>query len=257
MQIFKDALWLEINCDAGLKDSIMPETREIIDLDQLDHGRFRSWPFSHDFCITCGLCAASCPASGIDGFDPRMIVRMVSLGLENELVEARWSWICTMCGKCEHVCPMDISIADVVRKIRSLRERDKVPGILYKGLKAALETGNNLRLPKEDFIFIIEDVAEEIAEEPGFEGFKAPIDKKGANLLTTIHNKLVNTHTDDLKHWWKIFHTAKEDWTVTSENWEGTSWGYFTGDDDAMKIMAGRIVEQMEDLKIKNLLWPE
>lgn len=257
MQIFKDALWLEINCDAGLKDSIMPETREIIDLDQLDHGRFRSWPFSHDFCITCGLCAASCPASGIDGFDPRMIVRMVSLGLENELVEARWSWICTMCGKCEHVCPMDISIADVVRKIRSLRERDKVPGVLYKGLKAALETGNNLRLPKEDFIFIIEDVAEEIAEEPGFEGFKAPIDKKGANLLTTIHNKLVNTHTDDLKHWWKIFHTAKEDWTVTSENWEGTSWGYFTGDDDAMKIMAGRIVEQMEDLKIKNLLWPE
>lgn len=257
MQIFKDALWLEINCDAGLKDSIMPETREIIDLDQLDHGRFRSWPFSHDFCITCGLCAASCPASGIDGFDPRMLVRMVSLGLEDELVEARWSWICTMCGKCEHVCPMDISIADVVRKIRSLRERDKVPGVLYKGLKAALETGNNLRLPKEDFIFIIEDVAEEIAEEPGFEGFKAPIDKKGANLLTTIHNKLVNTHTDDLKHWWKIFHTAKEDWTVTSENWEGTSWGYFTGDDDAMKIMAGRIVEQMEDLKIKNLLWPE
>jgi heterodisulfide reductase subunit C len=257
MQIFKDALWLEINCDAGLKDSIMPETREIIDLDQLNHGRFRSWPFSHDFCITCGLCAASCPASGIDGFDPRMLVRMVSLGLEDELVEARWSWICTMCGKCEHVCPMDISIADVVRKIRSLRERDKVPGVLYKGLKAALETGNNLRLPKEDFIFIIEDVAEEIAEEPGFEGFKAPIDKKGANLLTTIHNKLVNTHTDDLKHWWKIFHTAKEDWTVTSENWEGTSWGYFTGDDDAMKIMAGRIVEQMEDLKIKNLLWPE
>ena len=235
----------------------MPETREIIDLDQLDHGRFRSWPFSHDFCITCGLCAASCPASGIDGFDPRMLVRMVSLGLEDELVEARWSWICTMCGKCEHVCPMDISIADVVRKIRSLRERDKVPGVLYKGLKAALETGNNLRLPKEDFIFIIEDVAEEIAEEPGFEGFKAPIDKKGANLLTTIHNKLVNTHTDDLKHWWKIFHTAKEDWTGTSENWEGTSWGYFTGDDDAMKIMAGRIVEQMEDLKIKNLLWPE
>lgn len=257
MQIFKDALWLEINCDAGLKDSIMPETREIIDLDQLNHGRFRSWPFSHDFCITCGICAASCPASGIDGFDPRMLVRMVSLGLEDELVEARWSWICTMCGKCEHVCPMDISIADVVRKIRSLRERDKVPGILYKGLKAALETGNNLRLPKEDFIFIIEDVAEEIAEEPGFEGFKAPIDKKDANLLTTIHNKLVNTHTDDLKHWWKIFHTAKEDWTVTSENWEGTSWGYFTGDDDAMKIMAGRIVEQMEDLKIKNLLWPE
>jgi len=152
---------------------------------------------------------------------------------------------------------MQIDIPDLVRKIRSKREREKVPGILHKGLVAALETGNNLRLPKEDFIFIIEDVAEEIAEEPGFEGFKAPIDKKGANLLTTIHNKLVNTHTEDLKHWWKIFHAAKEDWTVTSENWEGTNWGYFTGDDKAMKVMVGRIVEQMERLEIKNLLCPE
>jgi heterodisulfide reductase subunit C len=186
-----------------------------------------------------------------------MLVRMVSLGLVEELVDARWPWICTMCGKCEKVCPMQIDIADLVRKIRSKREREKVPGILHKGLEAALETGNNLRLPKEDFMFIIEDVAEEVAEEPGFEGFTAPIDKKGANILTTIHNKLVNTHTEDLKHWWKIFHAAKEDWTVTSENWEGTSWGYFTGDDEAMKVMTGRIVAQMEKLQVKNLLWPE
>jgi hypothetical protein len=152
---------------------------------------------------------------------------------------------------------MEIDIADAVRNIRALRARDKVPGILQKGLTAALETGNNLRLPKEDYVFILEDVAEEIAEEPGFEGFQVPIDKNGANILTTIHNKLVNTHTEDLKHWWKIFHAAGEEWTVASENWEGTSWGYFTGDDEAMKIMAGRIYEQMQQLEVKNLLWPE
>jgi hypothetical protein len=44
---------------------------------------------------------------------------------------------------------------------------------------------------------------------------------------------------------------------VSSENWEGTSWGYFTGDDDAMKTMAGRILGQMEDLQVETLLWPE
>ncbi len=235
----------------------MTSPSEIIDMDQLDHTRCRSWTFFQDFCVTCGLCASSCPVSGIDGFDARMLVRMVSLGLVEELVDARWPWICTMCGKCENVCPMQIDIADLIRKIRSKREREKVPGILHKGLVAALETGNNLRLPKEDFIFIIEDVAEEVAEKPGFEGFEAPIDKKGANLLTTIHNKLVNTHTDDLKHFWKIFHAAKEDWTVSSENWEGTNWGYFTGDDEAMKVMVGRIVDQLERLEIKNLLCPE
>jgi hypothetical protein len=44
---------------------------------------------------------------------------------------------------------------------------------------------------------------------------------------------------------------------VASDNWEGTSWGYFTGDDAAMKTMAGRILKQMEELEIDTLLWPE
>ena len=235
----------------------MPVSSEVIDLTRLDHEKFKNWPYSQDYCITCGMCASSCPASGIDGFDPRKLIRMISLGLEAAILESRWPWICTLCAKCENVCPMEIDIADAVRNIRALREREKVPGILHKGLTAALETGNNLRLPKEDYLFILEDVAEEIAEEPQFEGFQVPVDKNGANILTTIHNKLVNTHTEDLKHWWKIFHAAGEEWTVASENWEGTSWGYFTGDDEAMKVMTGRIYEQMQQLEVKNLLWPE
>ncbi|MFO7557783.1 MAG: 4Fe-4S dicluster domain-containing protein [Desulfobacterales bacterium] len=235
----------------------MTKTRNMIDINQLNQGCFRSWPFSQDYCITCGICSSSCPVSGVDGFDPRKLVRMVSLGLEEELVESRWPWICTMCAKCENVCPMEIDIPGVVRKIRSLRDRDKVPGILHKGLDMAIKTGNNLGLPKEDFTFILEDVGEEIAGEPGFEDFRVPIDRENANILTTIHNKLVNTHTDDLKHWWKIFHVAGEDWTVPSDNWEGTNWGLFTGDDESMKIMVGRVAENMEKLKAKNLLWPE
>ncbi len=235
----------------------MTEKIEIIDMDQLDHERFNSWTTMQDYCITCCLCSSSCPVSGVEDFDPRKLVRLVSLGLENDLVESKWPWICTMCGKCENLCPMNINIPALVRNIRSLREREKVPGILHKGLEAAIKTGNNLGLPKEDYEFILEDVAEELAEEPGFENFSVPVDKKGANILVTIHNKLVNTHTDDLKHWWKIFHAAKEEWTVPSDNWEGTNWGLFTGDDNSMKVIAGRIAEHMEKLKIKNLLWPE
>ena len=235
----------------------MEETTASINLNHLDHQRFQTWGYSQDYCVTCALCASACPASGVDGFDPRKLIRMLSLGMEAALVAARWPWICTMCGKCENVCPMEIDIADAVRRVRSLRPRDQVPGIIHNGLAAALETGNNLRLPQDDFVFILEDVAEEIAEEPGYEGFTVPIDKKGANIMTTIHNKLVNTHTEDLKHWWRIFHAAGEDWTVPSLNWEGTNWAYFSGDDDAMKTMASRIVEQMERLEVKTLLWPE
>ena len=215
------------------------------------------WPFNQDVCLTCAICSSTCPVSGTDGYDPRKVVRLVSTGNAQAAADSRWPWICTMCGKCEAICPMGIDIADMTRALRAMREREKVPGILHKGLAAALETGNNLSLPREDFIFILEDVAEEVAEETGFEGFSVPVDKKGARLLTTIHNKLVNTHTEDLKPWWKIFHAASEDWTVASDNWEGTSWGYFTGDDEAMKTMAGRIVDNMQRLSIDTLLWPE
>jgi heterodisulfide reductase subunit C len=233
------------------------EVKEIIDLSNLPRDRFQSWSYAQEACQTCGLCASVCPVSGTDGFEPRKIIRMVALGLEEELVESRWPWICTMCAKCEFLCPMQIDIPNVMRGIRSLRDREKVPGILHKGVAAALKTGNNLGLPKDDFIFIVEDVAAEIAEEPGFERFQVPIDKEGANVLSTIHNKLVNTHTEDLKHWWKIFYAAGEDWTITSEAWEGVNWGFFTGDNAAMKVMVDRIAYQLESLAIKNLMWPE
>ena len=216
-----------------------------------------SLQFAQQTCLTCGLCASCCPVSGIDGFDPRKVVRLVSLGREAEVVQSRWPWVCTMCAKCTQVCPMEIDIATLVREIRWQRDRDQVPGILHKGVVNAMKSGNNLGVPDEDYLFVVQDVAEEIVEEPGFEDFKLPVDKVGANILATVHNKLVNTHNDDLKHWWKIFHAAGENWTIPGTNWEGCNWGYFTGDDEAMKTMVGRIADHMTRLEVKNLLWCE
>jgi heterodisulfide reductase subunit C len=210
-----------------------------------------------DMCMACGTCSAGCPLTGIEGFDPRKIVRMVLMGMDKELIESKLPWLCTMCGKCEYACPMGINIVNLIRTARSMVERENVPGMIHKGVELCLKTGNNIGLPKEDFIFIIEDVGEELAGEPGFSDFKIPFDKKGANLLHTLHNKLVNTQNEDLKHWWKIFHIAKEDWTIPGQNWEGVNWGLFSGDDEAMKCFVGRIVENMEKLEIANLMYPE
>ena len=210
-----------------------------------------------DMCMTCGTCSAGCQLTGIEGFDPRKIVRMVLLGMDKELIESKLPWLCTMCGKCEYACPMGINIVSIIRTARSMVKRENVPGMIHKGVELCLKTGNNIGLPKEDFIFIIEDVGEELAEEPGFSDFKICFDKKGANLLHTLHNKLVNTQNEDLKHWWKIFHIAKEDWTIPSQNWEGVNWGLFSGDDEAMKCFVGRIVENMKNLEITNLMYPE
>jgi hypothetical protein len=100
------------------------------------------------------------------------------------------------------------------------------------------ERGNNLGIPKTDFLFLLADLGKEMEEE-GFPGFYAPVDKKGANVLVTINSKEPFGEPDDMKFWWKIFYAAKEDWTVPSENWEGVNWGLFSGDDESMKTLVG------------------
>lgn len=210
-----------------------------------------------DVCLACGACAAGCPMTGQDGFDPRRIVRLALQGRDAELVESRLPWLCTLCGRCEHACPMGINITGLVRAARGLVDRDEVPGQIHKGVQMDVETGNNLGLPTEDFVFIMEDVAEELAEEPGFEDFKLELDKENADLLCTVHNKLVNTQNEDLLHWWKIFHVAGQDFTIPKENWEGVNWALFSGDDASMKLFVDRIVEHMDRLNIPNLMYPE
>ena len=210
-----------------------------------------------ELCLACGTCSGGCPITGVDGFDPRRIVRLVLEGRDQELVDSKLPWLCTMCGRCEYACPMGIPIVNMVRTARGLVDRDLVPGQIHKGVMLALETGNNLGLPTEDFEFIIEDVASELAEEEGYEDFSVTFDKPKANLLCTLHNKLVNTQNEDLLHWWKIFHRAGEDWTIPREQWEGVNWGMFSGDDESVKIQVGRIIDHMERLEAANLMYPE
>ena len=209
-----------------------------------------------DACLTCGTCASACPISGVDGLDPRKIVRMAVLGMDEELVASDWPWKCTMCAKCEESCPANIQITALMRKIRGKRARAKVPGPIHKGVAMCLERGNNLGIPKDDFVFLCEDLGQELAEEC-CPGFKTPIDVHGARVLVTVNSKEPFGEPDDMKWWWKIFYAAGESFTISSENWEGVNWGLFSGDDEAMKTVVGRIVDNMRRLNCKVLLLPE
>ncbi len=209
-----------------------------------------------DVCFTCGTCAGGCPVTGIDGFDPRKAIRMAALGLDDELINSRWPWICTLCGRCENQCPMGVNLMKTFRKARGLRERDKVPGPIHKGTMMNLQRGNNLGIPRDDFLGLLADLGQELAHD-GCPGFYVPVDKKGANVITTINSKEPFGEPDDMKFWWKIFYAAKEDWTVSSTNWEGVNWGLFSGDDPAWKEQVGRVLENARRLECKTLLLPE
>jgi excisionase family DNA binding protein len=218
-------------------------------------GLFRESPQWADVCLTCGSCASACPISAVDGMDPRKVVRMAVLGLEKELLESDWVWKCTLCGKCEEACPMNVEIVSLVRAVRGKKPRDLVPGALQRGVQTFLQTGNNLGIPREDFVALCLDLADELVEE-GWSGFQVPLDVKGARLLVTVNSKEPFADPDDMKFLWKILYAARESWTLPTENWEGLNWGYFTGDDEVMKAMVANLVDNMYRLQCRTLLLP-
>jgi ferredoxin len=209
-----------------------------------------------DICLTCGTCAGGCPVAGVDGMDPRKAVRLAALGLDDELIDSRWPWICTLCGRCERMCPMGVEIVALTRAARGLRPRDKVPGPIHKGTMMCLERGNNLGIPKDDFLFLLFDLGREMEEE-GCPGFYVPVDRQGARVVTTINSKEPFAEPDDMKSWWRIFYAAGESWTVSSENWEGVNWGLFGGDDASMKEQVSRVLANARRVKAEVLLLPE
>lgn len=82
-------------------------------------------------CFTCGRCVAGCPAS--EARDPlriRSIVRMVLLGLEDELLDEDSPWGCVTCTRCEEMCPMGVRPFEVglaVRKWQCANDETRIP----------------------------------------------------------------------------------------------------------------------------------
>jgi hypothetical protein len=154
---------------------------------------------------------------------------------------------------------MGIELMKTFRACRTLRERNEVPGPLHKGVVMCRERGNNLGIPRDDFLFLLGELGVELEndEETPCPGFYVPVDKEGANVIITVNSKEPFGEPDDMKFWWKIFYAAKESWTVSSTNWEGVNWGLFSGDDENWKWQAGQVLENARRLKAKTILFPE
>jgi heterodisulfide reductase subunit C len=67
----------------------------------------------------CGSCISDCPASNAD--PPlliRRLIRMVALGLEDELLDDDTPWACVTCSRCEELCPMEVRPFELCLAIR-------------------------------------------------------------------------------------------------------------------------------------------
>ena len=207
-----------------------------------------------DLCLTCGACASGCPATGLEDMDPRKFVRMVVLGMDEEVMTTPWVWMCSECQRCIHVCPMKVDIPRMVYLARQTWPREKRPKGILGSCDMALrnDSCSAMGASPEDFQFVVEDVAEEVREnQPGFETLQAPIDKQGAEFFLNQNSREPVTEPDEMIPLWKILHVAGIDWTYGSKGWGGENYCMFLSDDDGWKHIVETSIRQAEDLGCK------
>jgi Fe-S oxidoreductase len=92
-------------------------------------------------CMQCGTCTGVCPWNLVDEFSPRLLIRLVSLGIEGYEQETLWN--CVTCATCVSRCPRGIDLIDVIRSTRSVMLESGIVPPLYRVPLSSLRNDGN------------------------------------------------------------------------------------------------------------------
>jgi len=231
-------------------------------------------------CVNCGLCADSChyysatkELEAIPAYKLKLVTSvfrklLTVLGglakrsegdgiLDSQTVE-RWvdSLLgrCTLCGRCALNCTMGINITRLIRMARTtLASIDLVPPDLQSTVTTAVEKGNNMGIPREEWLDTLQWLSEELQMEVGDLEAQLPVDKPRTKLLYTVNPREPKFFPLSLLSTAKIFYAAKESWTVSADYYDVTNYGLYSGDDGAAGLISSRLRKSMVKLGAKTL----
>jgi len=78
-------------------------------------------------CYQCRKCTNGCPLAFAMDVMPNQVMRMVQLGMEEELLSSKTIWLCAGCQTCTTRCPNDIDIAHLMDTLRQLSLESNIP----------------------------------------------------------------------------------------------------------------------------------
>jgi Fe-S oxidoreductase len=209
---------------------------------------------SYDACLSCGLCSAGCPASGLEGMDPRRFIRMAMLDMNEELSATAWIWTCTQCQRCKYICPMSIDVSVLVGLARGAWPSEKKPKGIVRSCEAQLRFPGTsaMGLQEQDFVEAVEEGVTAVrGQGDRFARLEAPIDKQGAYFFVNQNSREPATEPEEMGPLWKIFDYVGADWTYSSKGWAAENFCMFTGDDEAWRRMVEQRVDAVNRLGCK------
>jgi Fe-S oxidoreductase len=147
---------------------------------------------------------------------------------------------------------------EVMRGVRGRMTADGLaPKELAEGIRVSLETGNNSRITREDFVETVEWLGEELRAATGEEDASLPLDRVGAETLFVPNPREIMHMPMLLVATARALRAAGEDWTLGTGACDVTNWAYYTADPEAERTIARRIVDEAERLRVRRILSTE
>jgi Fe-S oxidoreductase len=235
-------------------------------------------------CVHCGLCAESCMyylTTKDERFIPARKVELVSSiyrryctftgkhfpkltnarELDEELAEEMTDQLfgaCTLCGRCTKHCSIGIDIAYLVKEGRKmLSKMDLIPASLQSTVNAALNTGNNMSIPIEEFTDTLSWLEDELKDEVNDPNASIPLNVPDVNVLYTLNPREPKFFPLSISAMVKIFYAAKESWTLSTSMYDVTNYAYFTSNDGEAATIAQRLYDEVRKLNAKRCVLAE
>jgi Fe-S oxidoreductase len=262
-----------------------------LDAEQINRGLdvFQKQPDSKlitnlNSCVHCGLCAESCiyyltlhderliPARKVEAVSSiyrryNTVTGKLFPGLTNarelndetvaEMIDLLFG-ACTMCGRCTTHCSIGIDIAYLVRTGRTmLSNMGLVPASLQSTVSTAVETGNNMGIPTDEFVATLQWMEDELIDEVNDPDARIPVNEHDKKILYTLNPREPKFFPLSISAMAKIFYAASESWTLSTQMYDVTNYAYFSGNPDEASQIADRLWKETQSLRAHTLVLAE
>ena len=235
-------------------------------------------------CVHCGLCGTSClffrtynepkyiPGKKVDlvasiyrryctmmgKVAPKLVhARDLDDKMAEEMIDSLYG-ACTMCGRCVKHCSIGVDIPFIVHTgRRMLATMGLVPKTLQATVDAAVNTGNNMGIPEDEFVDTIQWMEEEMQDELEDENARIPLNEPEKDILYTLNPREPKFFPLSISAMAKIFYAAGESWTLSSKMYDVTNYGYFSGNDQEATLIAKHMYDEVKRLNCKKLVLGE